>query len=126
MMLPRFKSWYALSASSRLYILETAAVRSKVPVSANLTILGKSCLALAPYEPTIFTCRRTRRFMSTSPRALESARPIITAFPPSRTLWVHCWNVCGLPSASTAMSTPTPPVISLIFSMASSFFEFTV
>lgn len=59
-----------------------------------------------------FTCLRTRRVMSTSPIALVAARPIITAFPPSLTLLVHCMNVSGFPSASTATSTPLPPVIS--------------
>lgn len=58
------------------------------------------------------TCRRTRRFISISPTAVFAASPIITAFPPSRMLFVHCMNVDGFPSASIAMSTPIPPVMS--------------
>lgn len=60
----------------------------------------------------VCTFLRTRRFISTSPTAPAGVSPIITAFPPSLTLLKHWKNVCGFPKASTAISTPNPPVIS--------------
>jgi len=50
--------------------------------------------------------------MSISPTEPACESPIITAFPPSFTLSVHCMKVWGFPKASTATSTPIPPVIS--------------
>ena len=53
---PWSRSWYALPTSSNSHFLETAALRLKIPVSASLTNLGRSCLARAPYEPMTFIC----------------------------------------------------------------------
>lgn len=53
---PWLRSWNAWPASSNLYFLETALERLKIPDSASLTNLGRSCLALAPYEPITWIC----------------------------------------------------------------------
>lgn len=55
---PWLRSSNALPASSKLYFLETVLERLKIPVSANLTNLGRSCLALPPYEPITFICSK--------------------------------------------------------------------
>ena len=58
-MFPWLRSWNALPASSKVYLLETAWPRLKIPVSANLTNLGRSCLALPPQEPITCICSNT-------------------------------------------------------------------
>lgn len=45
---PLLRSSYAFPASSNLHFLETDPERLKIPLSASLTILGRSCLALPP------------------------------------------------------------------------------
>ena len=60
----------------------------------------------------MYTCRRTRRVISTSAVTPKGARPTMTARPPSLTDKAACLKVAGFPKASTAMSTPLPPVIS--------------
>ena len=35
---------------------------------------------------------------------------MLATCPPGRTISVHIWNVCGIPTASTATSTPHPSV----------------
>lgn len=59
MIFPSLRSWNALPDSSKVYFLETAWPRSKIPVSANLINFGRSCLALPPYEPITFICSNT-------------------------------------------------------------------
>lgn len=54
--LPRSRSLYACPASSNFRFSETATSRLKIPLSANLINLGRSCLALPPYEPITLIC----------------------------------------------------------------------